>query len=134
MIQIQVTRGWHSSCGIHQTRERQSGPCRYCAAALQYEHDLHLDTESAPDKARRLSDEGKTTDEIASLLGVNPSRARQYVRSAPADKTKYGPRARAKNIELAEKGRGPLAYDKYVRDKRNAYKRADADRAKAVTR
>lgn len=132
MIQTQVTRGWHSSCGIHQTRERQSGPCRYCAAALQHELDQHVDTEPLADKARRLSADGKTTDEIALLIGVNPSRARQYVRSAPDDRRKYGPRARAKNIELAEKGKGPLAYDKYVRDKRNAYKRADAERAKAV--
>lgn len=134
MIQTSVTRGYQSSCGIHQSRALESGPCRYCAATLQCERDLHVDTEPLANKARRLASEGKTTDEIAILIGVNPSRARQYVKSAPADKRKYGPRARAKNVELAEKGKGPLAYDKYVRDKRNACKRADAERAKAVAR
>jgi len=132
MIPIEVSRGYHSTCGIHQTRKRSPGPCRYCAAALHYELDQHIDTEHVADKVRRLIREGRTRTEVAEIVELPRWKVNVYANRETADLSTTKQRRREATEALLAQGRGPLAYDKFIRDKRNAYRRADEEMRRAA--
>jgi len=92
MITAQVTRGYHSPCGIHEY-PADVPSCPLCDAALAHERSLPIE-ESVPNKARRLLAEGHSREDVAEMMGIILSRVISYSKCKP-HKTPEGRRAQA---------------------------------------